>query len=138
MKICLKCKKSHPLSAYGTNKTKRDGLTIYCYDCRQGIRLATYEKHKHKVIAKVKEKKREVRNWFQDYKSNISCVECGFSHPAAIDFHHTDPSTKLEDVAILAKKGDSMRLLKEEISKCIPLCANCHRILHYNERNMED
>ena len=21
----------------------------------------------------------------------------------------------------------------EEVNKCIPLCANCHRILHWNE-----
>lgn len=54
------------------------------------------------------------------------CVVCGYArHQGALHFHHLDPAKKEFH---LAGKGvtRSIDRLREELSKCILLCANCH------------
>jgi hypothetical protein len=77
-------------------------------------------------------RKRRREEW-QKYKSELSCTKCGFSHPAALDFHHEDPSTKTGNVHRFAANGQYKKA-REEIKKCIVLCANCHRIHHHDEK----
>jgi hypothetical protein len=67
--------------------------------------------------------------WLRDYKSGLSCILCGFSHPDALDFHHRDPAQKEMEVS-KTTRGWSIERIKKEIDKCDVLCANCHRILH--------
>jgi transposase len=53
------------------------------------------------------------------------CAACGYDgHHAALQFHHVDPSTK----AFTLRDGDTRSLarMREEASKCVLLCANCH------------
>lgn len=61
-----------------------------------------------------------------------ACVDCGETHPAVLDFHHKDPSSKRFSVS--HRNGASFRLLDEEIAKCEVLCSNCHRIRHWKEK----
>lgn len=86
--------------------------------------------------AKIRQKKRreDFNKWYYEYKSTLSCVQCGFSHPAAIDFHHRDRNDKEFNPSQMRDYTNKERFLKE-IEKCDVLCANCHRILHYNEWN---
>lgn len=49
--------------------------------------------------------------------------------PAAMDLHHIDPSLKKNSINKLVSSG-SYKSLEEEIAKCVPLCACCHRLLH--------
>lgn len=60
------------------------------------------------------------------------CQECGFSHPAALQFHHRDPEQKEFSLSTktfaMPKKFPWERVLIE-IQKCDLLCANCHSIL---------
>ncbi|HEX5983862.1 MAG TPA: helix-turn-helix domain-containing protein [Solirubrobacterales bacterium] len=54
------------------------------------------------------------------------CALCGFAeHPAALQFHHLDPSTKSFS---LGEGGltRSLESLRAEAKKCVLLCANCH------------
>ena len=90
-----------------------------------------YEKNGDKVRKRASELKREKRVEWSAFKSTIKCTVCGFSHPAAIDFHHVD-RTNYRSVNLLAQSG-KYKEAKEEIKKCIALCANCHRIHHHNE-----
>ena len=60
----------------------------------------------------------------------MKCQKCGFSHPAALDFHHKNENEKEYDVSQLVRNGNKDKILKE-IEKCIILCSNCHRIHHY-------
>jgi hypothetical protein len=91
-----------------------------------------YELNKAKVQKLVNKNKRESRARWRAFKSTFSCANCGFSHPAAIDFHHVDRKNK-RGVHELAQEG-KYKAAKEEAEKCIPLCANCHRIHHHEER----
>ena len=36
----------------------------------------------------VRLRKRKIKEWFEKYKSKLSCSICGENHPATIDFHH--------------------------------------------------
>jgi hypothetical protein len=93
-----------------------------------------YEANKKQLIeANSKYKQKKWREW-KTYKSSLCCAQCGFSHIAALDFHHEDPTTKEYDVNRLISNGQ-FKKAEEEIKKCIVLCANCHRIHHYNEKN---
>ncbi len=68
--------------------------------------------------------------WFIDIKRNLSCVKCGFNHPAALEFHHRDPSTKVSGITDMVFKNISKDVILLEIAKCDVLCSNCHRIEH--------
>jgi predicted HNH restriction endonuclease len=91
-----------------------------------------YKGNTEKVKAKSKISRSEGRSAWVEFKSKLSCTVCGFDHPAAMDFHHP-PGTKKYGVNSLIKNG-SYALAYEEAAKCIVLCANCHRIHHFNEK----
>jgi hypothetical protein len=60
------------------------------------------------------------------------CSICGYNkNYAAIEFHHLDPSVKefVLDSRMLSNTT-SEKILKE-IEKCIIICSNCHKELHY-------
>lgn len=66
-----------------------------------------------------------------------ACSKCGYSVClAALDFHHADPSTKLFSLSA-AFRIKSFSSLREEVKKCILLCANCHRELHDAESKIK-
>lgn len=60
---------------------------------------------------------------------NAGCLYCGEAHHECLDAHHVNPTTKSWDVAVLLVHGD-VEQFKEELAKCVCLCANCHRRLH--------
>ena len=90
-----------------------------------------YLKNKEAIIKATSKKNKATRAAWAVYKETLSCTVCGFSHPAALDFHHP-PGTKEESIHTLVRRN-SKRLLQKELAKCIVLCANCHRIHHYDE-----
>jgi hypothetical protein len=92
-----------------------------------------YQKNKTKVIAKTKHTKARERAKWYIFKATLKCTNCGFNNPAALDFHHEDPSTKEGSVHTYISGGQFAKAY-EEMKKCIVLCANCHRIHHHEER----
>lgn len=70
-----------------------------------------------------------------EYKGNC-CSICGYSkYIGALEFHHLDPNAK--DFAISGSGlTRSFEKIKLELDKCICVCANCHRELHQELRNI--
>ncbi len=71
----------------------------------------------------------------RDYKRNQKCHICNESFklaPEMCDFHHINRENKNNELAILIKQFafDSPEV-KKELKKTIPLCSNCHRIVHF-------
>lgn len=60
---------------------------------------------------------------------------CGFSHPAVIDFHHVVRDKTSKKVNRLVANGGFKQAIEEATTKCVPLCSNCHRILHWDEQD---
>lgn len=79
--------------------------------------------------------KEKNRDWFEQYKLAFRCMICGDTHPGALDFHHRDPKTKRKGVAQLVQMGYSQERIMEEVAKCDPLCASCHRKLEWRRRH---
>src|SRR5689334_12090525 len=82
----------------------------------------------HHAIRKAK--RQQMIDWFVNLKSAYSCVICGESDSACIEFHHRDGETKDFNVSDFVAPGYGKSRILEEISKCIALCANCHRKVH--------
>ena len=60
------------------------------------------------------------------------CQRCGYDRcPAALQFHHRDPSVKDPDWSSF--RSYRWARLVEEIEKCDLLCANCHAEVHWLE-----
>jgi len=75
------------------------------------------------------ERQRKYKQQAVDYKGG-KCQNCGYSkYLGALEFHHLDPTQKDFEMSKFTKSplGD---FAKEELNKCILLCANCHREAH--------
>jgi hypothetical protein len=91
-----------------------------------------YLANKEKVMARSKVTRAVGKAKWDTFKRALKCTKCEQNHPAALDFHHTNPSQKENIVSYLVSQG-SFAAAMEEVQKCIVLCANCHRIHHYEE-----
>ena len=86
------------------------------------------EKNKEKRRLIVKEARERKYKEFLKLKENMSCIICGESDPACLDFLHLVSSQKEYEISDLVLSKEKMR---EELKKCVPVCANCHRKIHY-------
>jgi protein-arginine kinase activator protein McsA len=94
-----------------------------------------YKKNSEHAKRKVRERKVELVEWFREYKRTLKCEQCPGSHEACLEFHHNDPSKKEMTLAKALINGWSKEKIMMEVEKCTVLCANCHRKLHFAERN---
>lgn len=135
MKVCYKCKVKKSESDFAKHHKRPDGLNGQCKQCQKEYKDLHYKNNKALYLLKAKAYDDKVRKQFDDYKSTLRCIKCGFSHFAALDFHHRDANEKEFSISEgLLIKGYSLDRLKLEIAKCDVLCANCHRIHHYEVR----
>lgn len=81
-----------------------------------------------------KETKRKKKEMIDEIKSSTGCKKCGYNaHPICLDFHHVGEK-KIGIPQAINRKWSNKRIL-EEISKCVVLCANCHRLEHLKDSN---
>lgn len=91
-----------------------------CRDCYRTTKKALQKKY---------------RDWIVSYKKEHQCAVCGNNDFRTFEFHHKRSDDKTFDVASYITDGRGFNQIKKEIAKCTLLCANCHRILHYNKRH---
>jgi len=73
----------------------------------------------------VKRRRRKVKRLLVE-EAGGRCAICGYDrHPAALQFHHLDPTQKSFG---LSRSGvtRSIAVLRAEARKCVLLCSNCH------------
>jgi len=91
-----------------------------------------YYKNREERIKRKDRRRAKIRRWLYEYKdTQCECVRCGEDRPPCLDFHH--PGAKESDIATMVVDGYSRQSIREEIDRCIVLCANCHRIEHYDQ-----
>lgn len=115
-KVCKYCKKSYPESDF------------YIANIIKG---KIYRRHKCKYCYYLtKQKLREKRQqWLDDFRKRLKCVKCGFKDYRALEFHHLHDK-RFNISAGLSKDHLSLKCIEKELSKCVVICANCHKLLH--------
>lgn len=129
-KKCISCGQDKCLDEFSFTKGKPREK---CKICLKQYMNDHYNKNKTTYIDYSKTKQKHNKEWFNEFKSTLKCTQCGENHPAVLDFHHVDPNTKDKNVSDMMKF--SIKKIKEEVNKCIVLCSNCHRKLHWGEKN---
>jgi hypothetical protein len=132
-KICPTCKTIKKFNEFNKNKKRKDGLQSYCKQCQ-----SEYEKDYYKFIDKdrrainVKARIDRIQEWLTSYKQTQKCQKCDNSDFRVLEFHHKE--NKVFNIGDATQNGYGIDRIKIEIDKCQCLCANCHRILTYEER----
>lgn len=76
----------------------------------------------------VDRRRTKMKNMALEYKGG-KCEVCGYCKSTwALQFHHTDPETK--DFQIGSGNTYSWDRTKQELDKCVLVCANCHLEIH--------
>ncbi len=120
-KLCRYCNKYYSESEFGVALTTEKKV---------------YRRHKCRYCYRdTKNKLREkYRQWLIDYKKEQKCIKCKISDHRVLEFHHL--GDKENDIATLFHRSSGLDRIKREIKKCVVVCANCHKIMHYNERGL--
>ena len=136
---CKSCNTIHPMELFSSDKKGKYGKTATCKPCASKRTRDLYLKRRQdpewyeQYRLKINKKNQERKLFAIDYMGG-RCQDCGGTfHPSVYDLHHLDPSTKEGNPSHFMNKSDER--LKEELKKCILLCANCHRIRHFKEDN---
>ena len=121
MKECKDCKQTKDISEFYKSTTHSQSVMVYCRRCFNA---------------------RCQKRWVQRKVDAINllggqCTDCAFqlgnSHYSVFEFHHLDPSVKDVDWSKLRLR--TWAATQQELTKCVLLCANCHRIRHANARS---
>lgn len=102
---------------------KKHGLTEFTLRADGRYRC---KKCSSEAVQRRREKTKEL---LLEYKGG-KCEICGYDRCAtALEFHHINPDEKEFGIG---QKGytRSFEKNKEEVDKCILVCANCHREIH--------
>lgn len=135
-KLCTDCREVLPIGQFSKNNQKKDGLNYRCKTCQKIYFKQHYQNNKQYYIDKAAEQNQKFLEVIEKTKQGrlkSGCSVCGVYHPAILDFHHVDKNKK--DFTIAKSRTKSKEKFLRELDKCIVLCSNCHRILHWRERN---
>ena len=132
-KLCSYCHQYKNVSEF-TKMGK--GFQSRCKSCnREYLKKYNpkyYDANKIKIANNGISYRKQVLEWYKDYKSNLKCSQCNENHPSCLEFHHLDPKNKKFNIGNSYAKYSKETIL-EEMNKCIILCSNCHKKLHYIE-----
>ena len=89
-----------------------------------------YLKHKDQICSRTRARQARVAQERRDLLAEFSCIACGNDNPDVIQWHHVNPDEKETQVI---HNGISEEKFWDEVLKCVPLCANCHVLIHKNK-----
>lgn len=120
------------------DKYLKDNNKYYCSQCHSIIDAnevySNTNPHRIRQCKKCSKQKRlQKYNFTASFKTN-GCYICGEKDIACLDFHHLSDKT----TQVSWMQTHSYNTIKEEIDKCIVLCSNCHRKLHYYKLTLQE
>jgi len=131
-KKCSTCKKEKPLSNFAKRTLKTKVIKqSQCKQCNSERCKREYDEGPRKAlkIEYTRAHRKRLRDMVSKHKLKHGCHICQYNkNPSALDLHHI--KDKLHDISRMVQDCVNIDKLKTEISKCIVLCANCHRELH--------
>lgn len=130
--VCNKCQQDTAHTWDASNNRYR------CKSCHNAANRKYRQKAENKIKEReyrtpyVREKKRQIKAKLVAHFGG-QCSMCGLADDclSVYDFHHTDPSQKDLNIARILSWEQALG----EASKCILVCANCHRRIHSKLRS---
>ena len=125
-RYCLTCS---PYMGRNNRKLEKPNILKPCRVCNKPSKRQT-----SRLCASCETKIRKIRVKKAALKLlGGSCNYCGWDKEISLQFHHTDPTVKEFQISKIANR--KWELVKNELKKCIILCANCHIAHHSNRDN---
>jgi hypothetical protein len=116
-RYCPRCKQDCPINNFYSRRGKKHS-SVYCKKCTNEQTIERTQSIKEQMV---------------NYKGG-ECSRCGYdTYIGALEFHHLDPTQKDFNLSKL-KKNKFDEKIKDELDKCILVCANCHREIHHELR----
>ena len=134
-KKCTKCGQWKDIEEFAWKNKAQGKRRAQCKECTRKEdkeRYANDEKRREAIKAVHKNQVEYIKKYVQDIKKHSKCAICDENRWYVLDFHHV--GEKDFTISQKIKEGCSLETIKKEIEKCIILCANCHREVHYKER----
>lgn len=101
---------------------------LMCHNC-----------HRESHVASILTNRRRNKKILLEAISKFECEKCGYNKCYnALDFHHIDKSNKefsLSNFTLdkcISNVGDVTQIILDELDKCIVICSNCHRDIHFD------
>ena len=133
-KVCTLCKVNKPIQEFSKSSKALDKHQWHCKSCaKEKIKLYRQQiDYKPKTNEYQLKRRLERKEWAIKYLGD-QCAKCGNKfQPHIYDFHHKNPKEKENNLGMYL--AGSFTKLKKELDKCILLCANCHRDVHWGEK----
>jgi len=131
MNTCIKC--GCLLTKENWNASNRIKHYYICRSCSTKKQML-WKKQNRKLI---KQDDQKYYNGFKKIVDNLKingCAICGYNGcNAALEFHHVNQKDKKFNLSMNCK-GKSNKDISEEVNKCVLLCANCHREIHFGKK----
>lgn len=87
-----------------------------------------YKKNRERLLEYQNKRYNETLDIFQQWRKTLKCCNCEENDVACLEFHHSDPETKENNVVRMVSR--SVKSVIKELKKCVVVCANCHRRIH--------
>ena len=127
-KRCGTCKTEKPISNFGSNRAKADGLQSSCDTCRQIVNAKYYLRSQEKFSAVRAQRRRSAiqaaREHLLEYLRAHPCVDCGEADVVVLTFDHQ--GDKVDEISRMVTSGYAWPRIMTEIAKCEVVCANDH------------
>lgn len=135
---CYKCQETKDIKEFPSKGRSAIGIQLFKYVCKScdSERLREFRRINSNYKPKVKISTESIYDWWWRYKESLNCSDCSLSFQNQgylCDFHHINPSTKLFNLGGGYKRFSREKILME-VSKCVPLCSNCHKKRHHLQK----
>lgn len=98
--------------------------------CPSSITYHLRDDYRKRHYSHIKNKRILYKNKAIEYKGG-KCIVCGYDKcPAALEFHHLDPSKKDPKITNISISQRPLKFIQIELDKCVLLCCRCHREVH--------
>jgi hypothetical protein len=87
-----------------------------------------YKKNRERLLEYQNKRYNDTLDIFQRWRKTLKCCRCGENDVACLEFHHSNPETKENNVIRMVSR--SVKSVIKELKKCVVVCANCHRRIH--------